>query len=469
MFRPSSNAPFLATIAATRVRLVLAIGAALIFCDVLASTAFAQRAFTTKDLIGDAVADVGPKYADVDEAIKRFNNRDVLGARALLEEARRKDPTLPPSDLTLAKMYFLAGNATAGRAALEKAAAEFPNDAEPFLLYADQVFSQGNFIEADALYDKALQLSERFNENPKRKRSFAIRARWGRALIAERRKNWPAMTADLQALLKVDEHHAPAHYRLGIALCMQNKFDVGYKSFETARKEDKETPNPWLSTALMYDRLEDATRAQRLFEEAIKQEPSDLSTITSYATWLIKTDKLADAETRLAAARKSHPEALEVYTLSGVAARMNGKPKEAEDFFVTALGKAPAHIGVMNQLATLLIGQDEEQKKVRALQFAAMNARLNSESADANITLAWVNFKLGRAADASKALTAGLQQGALNQDSSYLVAEIMSSQNRPEDNEMAKRLLSEALASGQSTIFVHRKEAQELHKKLTSR
>jgi Tfp pilus assembly protein PilF len=247
---------------------------------------------------------------------------------------------------------------------------------------------------------------------------------------------------------------------------MQDKFREGYDAFVLARKENSELPNPFLSTALLYDRLGRVPEARRMFDQAIGAEPNDLSTITNYAQFLIKSDALNDAVARLALARKSHPESLDVYTLSGVAARMNGKPAEAETFFVSALGKAPAHIGVMNQLATLLVGQEDEQKKVRAMQFAAMNAKLNPESADANITLAWVNFKLGRAAEATAALRAGLQQGALSPDSSYLVAEIISSQKRPEDFEAAKRLIGEALVSDQTGIFVYRKEAQALLKTL---
>ena len=71
-----------------------------------------------------------------------------------LEAAKKKDPTLPPVDLLLAKMYFLGGNAAAGRASLEKTANDTPDDPEPFLILADQALQQGRTIEADALYDK---------------------------------------------------------------------------------------------------------------------------------------------------------------------------------------------------------------------------------------------------------------------------------------------------------------------------
>jgi Tfp pilus assembly protein PilF len=365
-------------------------------------------------------------------------------------------------------MYFLTGNATAGRAALEKTATEFPNDPEAYLIFADQAYNQGGIIEADALFNKGLLLNERFNENQKRKRNFSIRGLWGRALVAERRKKWADMTTDLQALLKIDNRHAQGHYRLGIAPFMQGKFREGYDEFQAAYNEDKKLSNPLLATALMYDRLDTPDKAKEAFDRALRDYPNDLSTIINYSQWLIKNDKVPEAETRLAAARTSNPDALEVYTLSGVAARMNGKPKEAEQFFVTALGKAPAHVVVMNQLATLLVEQDDEAKQNIALQFAAMNAKLNPESPDANITLAWVNFKVGRGAEATNALRTGLQLGTLSPDSSYLVAEMIAKQNRTEDIEAAKRILTDALAADTPGIFVHKKEAQELLKKLNA-
>jgi Tfp pilus assembly protein PilF len=428
--------------------------------------ALAQTQLTTKALIGDAVADVGPKYSDIDAAITRFNNRDTLGARALLEEARKKDPTLPPTDLLLAKMYFLTGNAAAGRAALEKTAAEFSGDPEVYLILGDQDFSQGGTVEAEALYEKALPLIEKFNENPKRKRNFGIRARWGRAAVAERRKNWAAMGRDLQELLKIDEHHASARYKMGIALCMLNRFPEGRTAFEAAKKDDNALPSAALAVALMYDRLGRTEDARKAYIEAFNQDKTDLNAMISYGQFLIKVGSLDEAEKMLALARNTHPDSLDALILGGVAARMNGKAKEAEQLFVTALGKFPAHSIVINQLALLLIQQEEDSSRSRALQFAVINSKLNEQSADAHVTAAWVNFKLNRLADFNNSLRTGLQLGGLNQDSSYLVAEMLSAQNTQEQKENARRLLTEALGAESGGIFIHRKEAQDLLKKL---
>src|SRR5436190_1475988 len=124
-----------------------------------ASDARAQ-AITTQMLIGDAVSsDSLAQFTDVDQAIKYFINRDVLAARQFLEAAKKKHPELPPIDLLLAKMYFLGGNAVAGRASLEKTATENADDPEPALILADQALQQGRTIEADALYERGLELT----------------------------------------------------------------------------------------------------------------------------------------------------------------------------------------------------------------------------------------------------------------------------------------------------------------------
>jgi Tfp pilus assembly protein PilF len=425
-----------------------------------------QAQLTTEKLIGDAVADIGPKYADVDAAITRFKNRDTLGARALLEEARKKDPSLPPTDLMLAKLYFQSGNIPAGRAALEKTVTDFPGDPEAYLILADQDFNQGGTVEGEALYDKALSLIEPFNANQKRKRNFIIRARWGRAAVAERRRNWTAMGRDLQELLKVDAHHAAARYKMGIALCMLNRFNEGRAAFEAARADDKALPSAPLALAMMYDRLDRMDDARKAYAEALNLDKNDLNAMIAYGQFLIKQDSLDEAERMLTLARNAHPDSVDALVLGGVAARMNGKSKEAEQLFVSALGKVPASVVAINQLALLLIGQEDDASRSRALQFAVINSKLNEQSADAHVTAAWVYFKLGRLVEFNNSLRTGLQLGALNQDSSYLVAEMLSAQESQEQKENARRILTEALTADNPGIFVHRKEAQDLLRKL---
>jgi predicted Zn-dependent protease len=417
-------------------------------------------------LIGDAVStDSLARYTEVDEAIKRFINRDVLAARTFLDTAKKKDPNLPPVDLMLAKMYFLSGNGVAGRAALEKSAAENPDDPEPFLILADQAMQQGRTIEADALYEKGRELTNKFQGATKRKRNFEIRSRAGRASVAQRRKNWDTAVSDLQALLKIDPDNAIAHYRLGQTLFMLNKFQDGYNEFKEAKTKDKNLPDADVATALMYDQLDvadKATQSQKFFDRAMATNKNDPATVTAYAQWLIKSgspQSIGKAETVLADARKANPGNLNLLILSGVAARMSKKMKPAEDFFVEALGIAPANGDVINQLALLLIEQSDQGKRERALQFAGMSSQLNNQNADAQITLAWVLYQLGRVADAENALRNGLNLGNPSPDSSYLVARILKDQNKVDP---AKQLLKAALDAETPGIFVYRQEAKAL-------
>ncbi len=443
-------------------------------CSVTFTAISSQAQITQQMLIGDAVSETGPKYADIDKAIQFFSNRDVSNARLLLEAAKQKDPSLPPVDVTLAKLYFLSNNAAAGRASLEKAAMDNPGDPEAYLILAEQAVQQGRFIEAESLFDKAVGLVDKFSENAKRKRNFQIATRNGRANIYERRKDWPASVADLQELLKVDPDNAGAHYRLGRALFMQKQYPAGYEEFKKAREIDERDKNitlplPDVAAALMYDQLvqpaEDKDRpelqkkAQQFFDRAMAGTgKNDSATLTAYAQWLIKNGAIDKAEAALTEARKGNPEVLNLLVLSGVAARMKKQPKPAEDFFMEALRISPANTDTLNQLALLLIDQVDAGKRQRALEFAGISSRLNDQSADAQVTLAWVLYQLSRSAEAEQALRNGLQLGNLSPDSRYLVAKMLVERNPV----AAKQILQEALQNDSGLIFVNRQEAQAL-------
>ena len=441
---------------------------------VVAITGTAHGQITQQMLIGDAVSETGAKYADIDKAIQFFTNRDVPNARLLLETAKQKDPALPPVDLTLAKLYFLSNNAAAGRAALEKTAMEIPGDPEASLILAEQATREGRFIEAESLYDKAISLIDKFSENPKRKRNFQIASRAGRAAVYERRKDWTAAESDLNELLKVDPENAGANYRLGRALFMQKKFQPGYEKFGVAQKKDKNKtlPSPDVSAALMYDQLAQTVdpkdqasmkeKAQQFFKRATTANKTDPATLTAYGQWLIKNGSIDEADAALAEARKANPEVLNLLVLSGIAARMKKQLEPAEDHFMEALRISPANTDTLNQLALLLIDQADPTKRQRALEFAGISSRLNNESADAQVTLAWVLFQLTRTAEAEQALRNGIQLGNLSPDSRFLVAKMLADRNPA----AAKQILQEALENDSGLIFVNRLEAEALLKSM---
>jgi superkiller protein 3 len=367
----------------------------------------------------------------------------------------------------MAKLYFLGGDEAAGRNALEATVSTSPDDPEVFLILANAALQQGRTIDADALYDKALVLTEKFSENQKRKRNFEISGRRGRAAVAERRRNWGAAASDLRALLKVDPDNAMAHYRLGAALFMQAKtpqeFKAGYDEFVAAKKldKDKAISNPYVSAALWYDQLGKKAEAQTAFERAVAEDKNNPNTMAAYTQWLIRNGSIDKAEAALAEARKANPNSLELLILSGVAARMAKKMKPAEDYFLQALSIAPSNGAVLNQLALLLADQNDKDKKDRALQFALINSRLNTQNSEAQITLSWVLYQLDRLAEANAAFADGVRlgMGNLSPDSSFLVAKMLVDQNR---TDTAKQILTSALDNESQGIFVNKQDAQAL-------
>lgn len=414
-------------------------------------------------LIGDSVSNPNDaRYSDVAEAIQRFRNRDQLSARTFLERAVQKNANLPPVGVLMAKLQLLSGNTAGVRPALEQAVQEdSAGDPEPYLLLAEEALAGQRTIEADALFDKAVSMIEAYNANAKRKRQFEIRAYRGRAIIAERRKEWEKAESDLRKWIEQDPEEASAYQRLGQVLFQyqdDSKDRQGFEAFKKAKDLNKELPSPYVSAALMYSRNGKTARAMESFEKAFRESGTDQTTLIAYAQALVKANQLDKAETVLEKARGVASDADSVWLLSGVAARMAGDPQAAERYLMQALSLSPMNRDVLNQLALTLLDSGDSTAKARALQFARLNQQLNQNNPDINVTLAWVLYQNGDARNATAALRQGLQGGALSPDGSYLLAKILLERD---DKTNAKRLLESALKSDQG-IFVERKDAEQI-------
>lgn len=431
----------------------------------VASVAVAQSDpapnLTPEALIGDSVSEPNSdRYSDVAEAIKRFKNRDPLSARSFLERAVQKDPKLPPVGVLTAKMQLLAGNSQAVRPALEQAVLDdSANDPEPFLLLAEEALAGNRIIEADALFDKAVALIEGYNENPKRKRQFVIRAHRGRAVVSQRREKWDQAESDLRMWLEQDPDNASARMQLGQALFMRGEDREGYESFVAAKQNSDELPEPYVSAALMYDKLGKTAEAMQAFERAFSKDANNSTTLLAYAQALVKSRDVQKAESVLDQARISASDSLNVWLLSGVVSQISGERDAAEEHYLRALSLSPSNRDVINQLAQLLSDSPDEEDNKRAAQFASLNAKINPNNPDVNMTLAWVLFQNGQVAAANQALGQAIQGGAMSADGQFLFAKMMLAARN--DKETAKKLLEASLKNDRG-IFVQREQAEAL-------
>ncbi len=134
--------------------------------------------------------------------------------------------------------------------------------------------------------------------------------------------------------------------------------------------------------------------------------------------------------------------------LRAAIARMTGDLKTAETFLEQASTQAPANPEVRNQLALVLVEQDDKEKKDRALDIAQLNLRATSQGDRVNpeiaATYAWVLYKQGKIDEAERILSQVLSAGAVSPDTAYYVGKILQDRGKTEN---AIHILESALAN----------------------
>jgi tetratricopeptide (TPR) repeat protein len=422
-----------------------------------------QDPFTVKNLIGDAVSLSNQEYPEVESAIQRFKNSDVVGTREYLEQAKQKYPKLPPVDLLLAKLMVFNRNGEQGRALLEQTVTKQAGDPEAYLLLADLAFAEGRTTEAQALFEKAKGLVAAFNENEKRKQAFQIRVLAGTSAVHERRQQWNEAIALLTQWTKLDPESAAAHTRLGITQFRLKKPAEALAEFKKARELEPTSAHPYVMLGQLFTQEQNLEQARRSFEQAYKEDGTNEATARAYAEWLIQQNQLDKAQQVAAAMRKNQPQSVAALMLDGLVAKMRNQPDAAEEALTKVLSLDPSNAGATNLLALILSESSNPAQQEKALRYAQMNAERFPTNSQANITLAWILSKLNRTSESDAFLTKAVQAGNLNADSAYLVARILVQKNQKEN---AARALEQVLAQTGSGMFMYRKEAEALLKEL---
>lgn len=423
----------------------------------------AQDPFTVKNLIGDSVSLSNQQYPEVESALQRFKNSDVVGAREYLVQAKQKYPKLPPVELLLAKLMVFNRNGEQARALLEQTVTNHPTDPEAYLLLADLAFAEGRTTEAHALFEKAKGLVDAFTENEKRKQAFQIRVLAGTSAVHERRQQWNEAIALLTKWTELDPQSAAARTRLGITQFRLKKPAEALAEFKKARELDPNTAHPYVMLGQLFTQDQNLEQARKSFEQAYKEDGKNEATARAYAEWLIQQNELEKAQQVAAAMRQNSPQSVAALMLDGLVAKMRNEPAAAEESLTKVLSLDPSNAGATNLLALILSESTNPAQQEKALRYAQMNAERFAGSSQANITLAWILAKLNRGAESDNFLNKAVQAGNLNADSAYLVARILVQKGQKEN--AAKALEQVLLQAGQG-MFMYRKEAEALLKEL---
>ena len=420
-----------------------------------------KNPLTPEYLIGDAVSLSNQTYPDIEKAIQRFSNKDAQGAQEYLDKAKEKYPKLPPTEVMMAKMQILNRNARAVQYYLERAATLHPEDPESYLMLADRAFQSQRTAESLSLFEYAAPLVEKFSENSKRKRNFSIRVLAGRAAVAERRGQWERARDLLQQWIDIDPDNALAHTRLGIVLFRLEQAKESLAEFTKARDINPDAAHPYVSLGQLFYANGDQERARKSFEKAYNENKTDGKVAQSYAEWLIQLHELDKAQEIATALRQQSPDSLTALLLDGIVAYMQEQSDRAEQTLQKVLSLDPRNARATDLMALLLIQSDKVEDKERALQYAQNNAERLKNSAQANVTRAYVLYELGRKAEAQKSLAqAGKMQ--IQPDSTFLIAKILIKENQ---NDKAIDALRK-IVNQKSGLVIFRRKAEELLKEL---
>jgi tetratricopeptide (TPR) repeat protein len=421
----------------------------------------AAAQLTARQLLAPAVADIGPQYQDVEQAVEAFRRGDADAARRLLETACKKSPHLAPADVMLAQLMFSAGQLTATRALLEKTAVDLPDDPETFIIIADLASREGRLTEAEAMFSKGRKLCDAYAANPRRKASMINNASAGLAGVAEARQDWDQAVARIQAWIAVDAKNARAQLRLAQAQFRLKKYDDAIASFTAAHQLDATVGRPEVNMALLLEQTGQHETAVTWMKSAVEKGASDLNTLLTAARWALDTGDAAQAKAHAQAALKLEPNSLPAKFALGFAARQTDDAAAAISAFESMLELSPNNVSAINQLALLLIESKSQKEQIRALGYAHLNAQINGDlktqnGREAAVALLWVLHKLGHDEPAQR-LAGVLGAGAVSSESAYHAARIYADLGQ---KTAAREILERALAS--PALFPTRADAEAL-------
>ncbi len=399
------------------------------------------------------------------KAYAKFRARKITECLELLKEACAKDPELPPAQLILAQLYFKENKISIGRGALEQGVMEHPEYPECYLTLADLAWSEGRVAEASLSYDHAMKLAEKFEGDESRKRRFKIRAISGQINVMETRKQWAEALKNLDLLLELDPENSQAMYRRGISMFKTGKAKAAYEALKAASDLSDDLSPPAVTLGRLYEQDENRPKANQWMQFAAKEGRTDARTRREVARWLWETEQYDEARTHAEAAVQLDGDDNDASLILGIVLRYLKDYVESEKVLEKVYLKTPSSFDASNQLALVLIDQNDEQKHNRALALAQVNAsrfpKTDRKYFLAHATLGWIQYRMRNIDDAERNVRTSGGTSGITSDMAYFMAAISAEREKFEE---AKSLLRRALDT--PGPFAYRGNAQQLYDRL---
>ena len=413
----------------------------------------------------------------IQEAGKLLSQGKIDEAYKELKEAVKKKPELPPARLMLARLMIASKIREFQpriRPVLELAISENKDHPVVYLDNASYAMAEGRVTDAILNSEKALALGLAGGNRwtPEQKKEVETQARNVLAQAYQSRADWQAVRTQMTALLAKEPTKAGYRILLAKALFFMDdaKPDDAYQELVTAAKEDKEhkLDPPQVSMAKFYAMKGENKEARAWFDKAAKADDKKTDRVDiAYADWLMQQNEIQEAKLHVEAAAKVKPDDLQVKKFQGLIARVQKDYATAEKIFKEILNADPDDTFARNQLALILVDEQDKKQHELAVKNAELNTKANQKSPEAWATVGYVYYQTKRVDEALQALKQSVQaaNGQIPPDTAYYLALCLVEKGQ---NDKALPILKEALASTKG-LFVYQKEAKDLKNRLESK
>jgi len=388
-----------------------------------------------------------------------FRQKDFAKSLDLLVVAKAQRPSLPPPRLILADMYFQANMRQAGQATLERVAVENPNHPELYRLFGSVALTDRRWTEAVMHFRRALELPPPSSWSDKQRQSFVISTKKGLAAAAQRRGDLQTAARVLGELVELKPDDSKLRDRWASTLFSADLKDKAYEQFKISYLRDRSMAPPEMSMGVMCVNDGDFRQADRWFAKAVKFHPQNAKLHFQIAVALMVQDRATDSARHSSEAARLGLDSPDLHMVRGYAARQLRAYEAAEKFFRKVLAEKPDDAAAMNQLALVLLEQNDRAKKQEALELAERMVELRENSANARATLAWVKYRMGNVAEAQSMFRELMRNPNLGTESLYLAGRAFSDQGNAADAaEVADKLSGRISLPG---IYVLRPVARQ--------
>jgi tetratricopeptide (TPR) repeat protein len=406
----------------------------------------------------------------LDEAIKLFRSGDTEHSVQKLEELRKTDISLPPTDLVLVWLLLADRKVPEAKHKLEELSARQPQDAQVALTLGQVAVSENRWADAAAHLERAATMPLPNAWNEQQRKSFAWTVLDLSASVFEQQQRW----ADAQRMLSAVRQLAPQDPHVIIRLArthyrMNSPDEANKLLAEVEKLERGATPAAILRAELAFEagRMDEAAKA---IEEAEQVHAKNPLTQLWKADWRLFNHDPQGALAALDQAKELGAQASDYLLPRGQAMLMKGDYASAVDVLQSAreelgnLTDSRRQATATHLLAMALACRDSKTVPQQAMDLAQRNALEFSADPAMVGLLGWLCSRRGERAEAQLLLNRALDLSPhITADLSFYLADFYA--RDPQHLKEARTFLTAAL-EGTQGVFLMRGKAIELSKKL---